>query len=547
SPDGSRVVVLGQAGPDEPPRLFVRDLGSLDLVPLAGTEGARQPFFSTDGGRVAFVADRKLKTAALDGGPVVPMADIGGNARGASWAPDGSVVLAPSRTSGLVRVSEGAAAREVTRLRPGEESHRWPQVLPGGRWVLFTVAPEDATWDEAWIEAVALDTGERRRVTAGQGAHARYVGSGHVVLVRAGRLHAVPFDLERMRVSGAEVALETVRYDPQNGGAHLAVSDSGTLLYSPGVSTSSDRYLAWVDGAGALTRLVDAPRIFREPRLSPDATRVAVSVGSAARPELWFLDTGSRTLSPAGLAQAPHRPTWRPDGRAVTVSVEEGGRWRMMTVPADGSGAPQVLLERAHRLYPNAWSPDGRLLVFAEQRPETGWDLGLLEVDAAGRPRGAPRPLSDSRYNESNAALSADGRWVAYESDELDAVVEVYVRSFPDGAGKVRASTSGARWPRWGAGAHLYYWHSFVGGLTRIEGRDQQGRFAVARSGPVWPASGDGDPLAGRLTVSPGYAGYDVDATRARFLMLEKDVPVAPAFQRPVVVPDWARSLPPRR
>jgi hypothetical protein len=153
---------------------------------------------------------------------------------------------------------------------------------------------------------------------------------------------------------------------------------------------------------------------------------------------------------------------------------------------------------------------------------------------------GEPRPLGTTRFNESNASLSADGRWVAYESDELDGIVEVYVRSFPGGTDKVRASTTGARWPRWGAGSDLYYWYSVVGGLQRIEGRVNGGRFTVVRAGPVWPAGGATDPPADRLRVSPRYAGYDVDGSGARFLMLEKDAPdPEPAFLRPVVVPNW--------
>jgi Tol biopolymer transport system component len=319
-------------------------------------------------------------------------------------------------------------------------------------------------------------------------------------------------------------------------------------MYSPGVSTSSEHYLAWIERDGRIARLVERPRIFREPRLSPDGGRVAVSIGPATRAELWLLDTRSHTLSPGSPVSAPHRPTWRPDGRDLTVSVQESGRWRLVTVPAEGAGAPIVLLESQHRLYPNAWSPDGRALVFEEHRPETGWDLAVLEVDASGRRAGAPRPLSNTRFNESRASLSSDGKWVAYESDELDGVVEVYVRSFPDGAGKTQASTTGARWPRWGAGSDLYCWYSSVGRLQRIEGRVDAGRFTVVRVSPAWPSTEAGDSRSGSLTVSPAYAGYDVDISRARFLMLEKDEPAPqPTYQRPVVVPNWSPEPRPSR
>ena len=107
---------------------------------------------------------------------------------------------------------------------------------------------------------------------------------------------------------------------------------------------------------------------------------------------------------------------------------------------ADGKGEPTVLLESPHRLYPNAWSRDGRYLIFQESRPETGWDLRVLEVDASGRPVGAPRAFASTPFHETSAAISPDGRWVSYESDEIDGLMQIYVRSFPDGAHKTRVS-----------------------------------------------------------------------------------------------------------
>ena len=546
SPDGRRLAVIGRRAAGEPRRLFLREVGALELVELAATDGAWMPFFSADGGAVAFFADRKLKKAALHGGPVVTLADVGGNPRGASWAPDGSIVLAMSQTSGLIRVAEGEEPEPLTTLAPSEESHRWPQVLPGGGWVLFTVEEEEEEpYDLARLDVVSLATGERRRVLTG-GAFGRYVASGHLVFVRSGRLFAVPFDRERMETRGApQPVLEGVRYDPRNGASHLAVSESGTLVYGPGVATSLDRYVVWAGADGRLTRLVDTPRIFREPRLSPDGQRVAMGVGPAGSAELWFLDIAGSTLSPGGLARRPHRPAWRPDGSAVTVGVEEQEekRWRLITVSADGSGGATPLLERPHAVYPGAWSPDGRFLVYQERRPETGWDLFVLEADPSGRLVGTPRPLSATRAHEANPSLSADGRWVAYESDELDGIVELYVRAFPGGEGKVRASTTGARWPRWGPGLDLYYWTSFVGGLQRVEARVGGGRFAVLGSAPVW-APGDGPGPERRLVVKPGYESYDVHPAGGRFLMLEtSEQELEPALRRPVVVLDWAGEL----
>ena len=122
--------------------------------------------------------------------------------------------------------------------------------------------------------------------------------------------------------------------------------------------------------------------------------------------------------------------------------------------------SPSCCSRAQNRLYPTAWSPDGRHLLFQEIGAKTGWDLHSLEVDAAGRPVGTRKPFAASPFHESTAAISADGRWVAYESDELDGVVQVYVRSWPDGAHKVRASSGGGRLPAWGPGGELYYWQT---------------------------------------------------------------------------------------
>ena len=543
APDGSRLALLGSRAPDQPLRLYLRDVGALQLVELAGTEGARMPFFSPDGRAVGFFADRKLKKISLDSGAVVAIADIGGNFRGASWAPDGSIVLAPSHATGLSRVREGAALEPLTTLEGAEESHRWPHVLPDGKWALFSVEAEaDAPYDEAWIDAVSLATGERRHVMRG-GAHGHVLPTGQLVFIRGGSLYAVDFDAERMTVRGEpEAVLEGVEYDPRNGGAHLAIAASGTLLYGPGVPPSLERYLAWVDAEGRVTRLVDTPRIFREPRLARDGRRVAMGVGATATAQLWFLETGSGTLSPSGIPGVPHQPAWRPDGEAVTVGVARGARWQLLTVPADGGGNPVTVLESPHRIHPCDWAPDGRTLVYQERRKDTGWDLQMVTVDASGRAVGAPRPLAASRFSEANAVVSADGRWVAYESDEIDNVVEIYVRAFPSGEGKVRASNTGARWPRWGKGTELFYWFSFVGGLQRVDGRVDGGRFNVAQNTPVWPA--EGGKMPERLVVRPGFESFDVDVERGRFLMLETSVPsLEPELRQPVVVLNWSSDL----
>jgi serine/threonine-protein kinase len=540
--DPTGTVLVVEAVEEGMRRLYARNFGDLALRALPGTEEARQPFFSPDGAWVGFFRDLKLMKAPIGGGAVLALAEIGGNPRGASWAADGSIIVAPSQTSGLVRIPDrGGAPSTLTRLDKahGEYSHRWPDVLPGGAWAIFTVGFEDASFDEARIEAVSLTSGERRVVLAGAG-FARYLAPGQLVFVRGGRLHKVAFDPGSLTTRGApEVVLDGIRYDWRNGGTHLSVAASGVLVYTPGTPSPSEHALSWIDRAGRLTRAVDTPRPFRDPRVSPDGRRVAVAVGSSTESDLWLVD-GNGTYSRLSFGVTPHRPAWTPDGTRITVGAQKQGVWRLLSIAADGGGEPAVLFEGPNRVYPDGWSPDGRLLVFQESRPETGWDLRTIEVDAAGRPVGAPQTLAATPAHETGGVLSPDGRWLAYESDELDGIVEIYVRAFPHGGHKVRASSEGARLPVWGAGGALYYWSTGPRGRLKVlQTREQAGELIVTEGVPVWPDGPEAPPALTRMLVTVAGARYDLDRVGGRFLALENPVEDGPPFSRPVIVFDW--------
>jgi hypothetical protein len=511
--------------------LHVRALDDVRLHALEGTEDAYLPFPSPDGRSVAFFAGLKLKRVALDGGPTAVVADVGGNPRGGLWLADGTIVLAPSQTSGLARVSDRAGPLvPLTRLAPGEQSHRWPQAVPGGKRVLFTMAPKDKWYDDARLETVDLGSGERK-VVLEHAAQGWLTADGRgLVFSRGGRLHAVPVDPVTLEPRGpSRVVLDGVRYDPRNGGTHFVLAANGTAVHTPGVATASEHFLDFVDGAGRLQRLVDVPRVFRYPRLSPDGRRVAVTVTTGSTHDLQVLELATSTYTRLTFDRRMYRPSWTPDGRHLVVAEETAAGWRLLEVDAMSPDEGRVLLEATARTYPDAVSPDGRFLVLQQESPKTGWDV--LALPLQGEP--TLRPIAASPFHEANAALSADGRFVAYESDELDDIVEVYVRSFPDGAGKVRASTTGARWPRFGAGLDLFYWYSYRNYLQLIRGSEQDGSFVTSDAEPVWP-----QPPASlrRLFVTPNQASYDVDARRGRFVMLETSAAEVDApFQAPVV------------
>ena len=539
APAGSPVVIEAIEGGTQ--QLYLRELTDPTLRTLPGTEGARQPFFSADGQWVGFFASRRLSKVPVGGGPVLNIADTGGNPRGATWAPDGTVVFAAPQTAGLSRVADsGGKPTPLTTLDKsrGESSHRWPEVLPGGKWVLFTVGFEDAPYDEGRIDAVSLETGERRVVVSGAG-FARHVGRDRLLFVRGGRLHAVGFDPERLTVRGTpEVVLDPVRYDPRNGGGHLAVSASGVLLYGVGQPISTDYYLTWADRDGRLTRVSDTPRPFRNLRASPDGRRIATVIGTSTESDLWLVDANG-TFSRLTFALAPHRPTWTPKGDAITVGAEKDGTWRLLTIAADGKSDPIVVFESPQRMYPNAWSRDGRYLMFQQSGPETGWDLHMLEVDSTGRAAGAPQPFANSRFNEISAAVSRDGRWLSYESDELDNIFQIYARSFPGGANKIRISPSGARWPVWDASGNLHYWQTQDDTLQAARTIEKGGQLSVETPRPVWRTSIDA--VLKRIVNPVPSARYDLDPSGMRFLVLENaGESSAPALVHPVIVLGWA-------
>jgi len=552
SPDGTwmALVVLK----DGVRHLAIRSLSSLEVKVLPQTEGAWEPTFSPDGHRVAFFAQRMLKTIDLRGGPALSLAEVGDVPRGASWGADGQIVFAPTQVDGLSQVPEGGGpVTVVTRVDAdrGEGSHRWPQVLPGGRWLLFTVGLDGESFDDARIEVVSRRTGERRLVMprASQGIYAL----GHLFFVREGQLQVVPFDPGSARVRGTPgVLAEVVRYDPRNGGAHFAVSDGGQLLYRPGDGPPPDLHLAWVDSAGRLARLAGPPRKFREPRLSPDGRRVAVVVGSPPEADLWLLQVNGGALTRLTFGLSPRRPTWKPDGSTVTVSAERSGRWLLLDVPASG-GATSTLLESSHRLYPDAWTPDGRTLVYEELRPETGWDLVSVEVGPGGV-AATTHDLFATPFQERKASLSPDGRLVAFESNELDGVNGVFVSAWQRPETKTRATATFANWPRWGSDGRLYYWYASQ--ARTGDSSDPEGVYGVdlnpsgspdpgaGHPAPLWPGGPKAQGMTGRLVVGP-YAGFDVDGAgeALRVLALEGGDEVSARAPSPVLVVGLAAKL----
>jgi serine/threonine protein kinase/Tol biopolymer transport system component len=466
SPDGTRLALVA-ADSDRKQRIYTRSLDQLQATVLSGTENARDAFFSPDGQWIGFFADGKLKKISLQGGAAVTLCDAAGD-RGGSWGDDGSIIFAPDNRGALLKVSSaGGVPQPLTTLdkQTNENTHRWPQILPGSKVVLFTSANSGGTiggFEDADIFAYSVASGQRKKLLHG-GFYARYLPNGQMVYMHEGTLFAVPFDLKRLEVTGQPAPiLEGVLTDPIYASAQFSFSDTGSLVYIAGRSGGRDVSIYWMDREGRFTPLRETPGEYRNPAFSPDGKRLAMDIGDSKRRDIWVYEWGRDTLTRLTFAGEYNAfPVWTPDGeRIVYSSQEKGGAYNLWWIRADGAGAPQRLTEAKDAQYAPSWRPDGKFLAFYELNPSTNFDVMTMPIEGSeksGWKPGEPKPFVNSAFIEVEPAFSPDGRWLAYQSNESGSF-EVYVRPFPGPGGKWQVSTGGGVYPKWSRnGKELFY------------------------------------------------------------------------------------------
>jgi serine/threonine-protein kinase len=450
SPDGRKLAftVSDSAGQTT---IQLRALDQPEARPLPGTEGGRSPFFSPDGASLGFFAEGRLKTISLGGGSAQALANAG-NGRGGLWGPDGSILFSPEFDTGLWRVSAvGGVAQPVVspETEKGERTYRWPDLLPGGRAVLFTVGSLDSTndYDKARIVAYSFATAERRVVVEGANM-ARFVPPGTLVYSLAGVLYAVAFDPDRLEVVGqAAPVLEGVAGDPSSGATYFTVATDGTLAVVRGAGSKVNRLLTLVDRKGVAERLPLPARGFRHPRFSPDGTRLAFTVGSASGlgrdADVWVYSLSSGSLSRLTFGGNVY-PAWTPAGDRI--AYVRGSDQALLTKPADGTGTEEQLKGPVSDTWlPGSWSADGRTL--AVSRVGSAREIHLFT--AGEKPRLFEKDASAPVF-------SPDGRWIAYMSP-ASGNTNVFVRSV-SGDGKWQVSSEYGGYPRWsGDGRELFY------------------------------------------------------------------------------------------
>jgi len=444
SPTGKHIVFAGRAGAAQ---LYLRAIDRAESQPIAGAEGADMPFFSPDGQWIAFFADGKLKKVPITGGPPTVLCDAPAP-WGASWGPDDRILFNPTFGAGLHRVPAAGGKPEVVTtadLKQGPGGHRWPFILPGGKAAVFTINTRAANFH---IGLVALDTGKWQTLID-NGTQPQYSPSGHLVFQRGDALMAAPFDLARLRVTGqAAPVLERVARNAVTGAAQFSVSGDGSVVYMAGAA-GFGRALVWVNRQGVARPLGDLRRDFREPRLSPDGKRLAAT---ASPDDIWVYAMTRGVLSRLTFeAGEDESPIWSPDGRRIAFAGDRPKR-QIFWKPADGSGSEEALATLEQHAHLSSWSRDGKRIAYAALDPATGWDIWVLPLEDR-----KPQPFLRTPFEEIMPAFSPDGRWLAYNSNESGRP-EVYVRPVSGEGGKWQISADGGLEPLWAPnGRELFY------------------------------------------------------------------------------------------
>ena len=529
TPDGSRIVYVGDGGR----RIFVRALNQLEPVAIAAGTLLMNPFVSPDGQWVGYGEGfGVLKKVPIAGGPAITITrGIGGLLRGAVWLPDNTVVFCGHGiTTGLQRVSADAGAAQVLTTpdaKRNEFDHYWPQALPDGRGVLYTVLARDL--GVAKIAVYDLQTNTSTDLLTG-GSHPMYLRSGHLLYVAGGALWAVPFNADRRIITGAAVLVLTQLASTRTGAGNFAVSATGTLVYAH--TSGYDpfaRTLSWIDRNGKLEPLDAIQHSYTQPRISHDGQRIAYGTGTPPDNNIWVLDL-SRP-APTRLrteAATDQEPSWSTDDQWILFSSSRDGDQRIWRQAADGTGEPELVVERG--VSPIV-TPDGTRIIYTTLSSREDNEIMQMALDGSRR----QEALVKTSANELFAEISPNGRWLAYQSN-VSGREEVWVRPYPNTeSGRWQVSTNGGRWPIWSRNGLDLFYMAPTGALMGVQVKD---------TSSTWTATSP------RKILEPGYWSsgvligrqYDVSPDGKRFLVVTppKDAGDPPEL---IVMQHWDEEL----
>jgi eukaryotic-like serine/threonine-protein kinase len=518
SPDGRRIV-FAATDTSGTASLWVRALDSLDAVAIPGTEGGRQPFWSPDGRFIAFFAAGSLKKVPVDGGPAQIICESDNVSTGGSWSTNG-VILFSGLSGPLLRVpAAGGQPTPATTidLTRRDERHAFPYFLPDGRSFLYYVRTPSAEHDGLYVKS--LDSEDTKLVVRAS-SNVAFVPPGVLLYARDGVLLAHPFDVDATEMRGDPVPIaERVDQFPETGVAAFSASDTGVLAYRGSTELPTSR-LRWVDRAGREISQVGEPRPYRNPRLSPDGSRIAVElVDTTGNRDVWLLDVARgvpvRFTFDGGRDASP---VWSNNGQYVAWQ----GASALYMKGSSGGGREEVL--REDPWIPDDWLPDGSGLLGHPMAPRQVWLLPLAKAGAE------PRPVIDGRVITSHARLSSDGAWVAFASSDSGRF-EVYIQNFPTPSGRWQISGSGGIQPKWRRDGKELYYLSQDGTIVAVP---------LKLGAPPEPGTSQ-RLFQSRIDLTTGFTWhqYDVSPDGQRFLVNTPDAPTSPL----TVVVNWTTGL----
>ena len=525
SPDGRRLAFVANP-PGKPAMVYVRPLDDVSASPLAGTEGARNPFWSPDGSAIRFLSDGRLKVIDAAGGAVRIVCDAVGARTWGDWNTDDVIVFSTDSRDPIRRVSaDGGEVVPVTTVREGA-GHGRPTFLPDGRRFLYTTTSVE-------LRVASLDSREDSPLLSSSG-WGRYVEPGYLVSVSDSQLVAQPFDAATGTLSGRGVTVAAVggftSGNPSQSG--FTVTSTGVLAFRT-TARAVNAELVWFDRSGQRLAVVGEPGAYRNPQLSPDGSRLAVQEtdpqGDRTDVALIDLARGVKTRLTLEAEKWHELPLWSPDGSGVVVK-RGGGDRGVHRWPLAGAGAAQEL--SATSVDPNSYTPDGRFIVFSVLNPGTNRDIGILPVSGDRK----PFLFLQTAANEVHGQVSPDGKWIAYNSDESGGFVnDIYIQKFPEGGQKIRVSTSGGDQARWRRDGRELFFLSPDGRLMTVP-VEMTPELKIGTPVPLFEIQ---TLVGGGLGTN---AHYDVTADGQRFIVVSR---LGDTGNPPVtVVLNWLAALP---
>jgi len=446
SPDGKYIAYIGTKNGSS--QIFLRSITDFNMISLEETEGADNPFFSPDGKWIAFFSNGKLKKISVNGGTPETLCDAPGD-RGGYWADNGKIYFSPNYASGIMEISsDGGNETVVTKLdsSKSERTHRWCQVLPGSKWILYTIGNQTNvnSYDNSLIALQSL-VNNKRYILNVSGDMVRYIEPGILIIARNDNLYAAKFNPDDPNnIAPPITILQNVAGNPSSGVSYYDISESGSLIYLPGAGENNFS-LALVDMNGKISLLKLDKDNYQNPRFSSDGSKIALTIGKVPETDgnIWMYNLKENTLNRFTFGQGNYDPLWSKDGKYIYYASGMSGSEGILMRPSDGSASAQRIFVTQDLLYPQSITPDSKYLIIGKFSGSTQGDIVELNIHDEQLDT-----LISTNNNEVNGEVSPDGKWFLYCSNETGNSA-VYLKSYPDLKGKWQVSNGSGLDPIW--------------------------------------------------------------------------------------------------